>query len=347
MSIWVLSGILALAAISILLLLVLRRIFLPRWGQKFKDRRHEIEQYLVLAVSSPVDLSGTTKPDISPREFPLALAAALDLVRSVTGQDAKRVAQIVDHWLGRDTLQRIVRESGRGQIIQVLTLLSNLDDPESKRTLYAHLAHADPYVQLAALRGLAQRADDEELPEIFEHIPKMDRTNAAFMADVLTQFGPQSTPFLVALLPQQTEESWCAAIIMALGNVGDMTTAPHIVDYAQSPSVQVRRAVARALGELQATDVIDTLHLLAQDEHVDVRKDAIVALGSVYTDQTYAVLLEALDDTDWWVTYHAAQALLKIGSKGEALLLAYTNAQGPHAALTQQIMLEHGGTQYA
>lgn len=341
------SGLLAAAAIAILLFLILRRLLLPQWGQKFDDRRRVIEKYLVLTVSSPVDLSGTTKPDISPREFPLVLAAALDLVRSVTGQDAKRVAQIVDHWLGRKTLLKILSEGGRGQIIQILTLISYFDDAESKRPLFAHLDHADPYVQLAALRSLAHRAEATELPEIFAHVQNMDRTNAAFMADVLTQFGPQATPFLVALLSQQTEENWRTAIIMALGNVGDMTTARHLVEYARSASTQVRRAVARALGELQATEVIDTLHLLARDDQIEVRHDAIVALGSVHSEQTFAVLLDALDDPDWWARYHAGQALLKIGEKGQALLQAYANAQGAHAELAQQIMLEHKGVQYA
>ncbi len=206
------------------------------------------------------------------RDYRLVLTVALGLVRSVTGEDAQNLARFVDIWIGRENLMILLRESQRGRMIQILAIMSYFDDEESKAVLYDHLTHSDSYVQLAALRSLARRAEEAEYADILTHVQKMARSNAAFMADVLTQFGPKAVPFLTDLLEAQTDDNWRAATIAALGNVGDMTTALHIEQFAASISVAVRRATAQALGELQASDAADTLHKLARDENELVRR---------------------------------------------------------------------------
>ncbi len=116
-------------------------------------------------------------------------------MRSVTGEDAQNLARFVDIWIGRENLMILLRESQRGRMIQILAIMSYFDDEESKAVLYDHLTHSDSYVQLAALRSLARRAEEAEYADILTHVQKMARSNAAFMADVLTQFGPKAVPF--------------------------------------------------------------------------------------------------------------------------------------------------------
>ncbi|MCF4097263.1 HEAT repeat domain-containing protein [Maritalea mediterranea] len=346
-AIWSLSALLAIGAMLILIFLVVRRGLMPKVDQRFGEQRRQLEQLLVLAVNSPIDLSDALKPDISHRDHGMVLAAALDMVRSVSGAETEKMAKIAERWIGRADLLAMLQNGGRGRKIQILTLMAHLDDAQSKDCLFEHLTHADPYVQLAALRGLARRVHGEELERVFNHLHAIARTNAAFMADVLTQFGTRSVPYLLELLPKQGDENWLAAVLMALGNVGDLQLGRMIAGYANHSSPQVRRAVAIALGELQDGQAIDSLLMLAQDAFTSVRLPAITSLGLVQVDRAYATLLETLDDPEWWVRFHAAQTLVKTGARGRALLQAYINTNGPNAHMAQLVMQEQGELQSA
>jgi hypothetical protein len=339
--IWSLSAILALAAALILIGLIVRRTLLPNADQRFGEERKKLEEMLVLAVSSPIDLQDALTPDISPNQRGLVLAAALDMVRSVSGSETKKISQIAENWIGRAHLNKILEVGGRGRRIQVLTLMAYLEDEQSKECLFTHLTDADPYVQLAALRGLAKRAEEDELGAVFDQINAIDRTNAAFMADVLTQFGTKSVPHLLNLLPKQEDENWLAAILMALGNVGDIRHGRLIAGYSTHTSAQVRRAAAIALGELQDGNAIDSLQRLASDQRTSVRQPAITALGQIQVDRAFATLLETLDDPEWWVRFHAARTLIQTGPRGSALLQAYINTGGQNAGLAELVMEEY------
>lgn len=340
-AIWSISAILAIAAILILIGLIIRRNLRPKIDQRFGEQRKQLEQQLVFAVNSPVDLQEALVPDIGERDKGMVLAAALDMLRSVSGTETGKIAQIAESWIGRDVLETMLAGGGRGRKIQVLTLMAYLDDDASKSHLFEHLNHADPYVQLAALRGLARRAEDSELQSIFDQFNALDRTNAAFMADVLTQFGTRSVPHLLALLPNQEDANWLAAVLMALGNVGNIRLGRMIAGYSTHDSPQVRRAAAIALGELQDGDAIDSLLRLAHDKHTSVRQPAITALGLVDVDRAYATLLETLDDGEWWVRFHAAQTLTKSGARGRALLRAYISTGGQHAHMAELVLEEN------
>ncbi len=63
---------------------------------------------------------------------------------------------------------------------------------------------------------------------------------------------------------------------------------------------------------IQDDGVLERVRELARDERWEVRLQAVLSLGRLGHNEDVDTLIEALDDTDWWVRYRAASVLVEM-----------------------------------
>jgi len=103
---------------------------------------------------------------------------------------------------------------------------------------------------------------------------------------------------------------------------------------------RVRGAAVEALGRLgddaAAAHVVSLLH----DAVEAVRVQAARALGQLRAEAAMPDLVAALDDTSWWVRFRAAEALIRMGSRGVAVLRATAGQAGVGGEIATQVLAE-------
>jgi succinate dehydrogenase/fumarate reductase flavoprotein subunit/HEAT repeat protein len=107
-----------------------------------------------------------------------------------------------------------------------------------------------------------------------------------------------------------------AAALAALGAVGCADDdLPHVQKALSEPAWQIREGAARALAGAQPTAAVATLSQALADQHLDVRKAAVLSLTRWATSEpaARAALSAALDDGDADVRAYARQALARAG----------------------------------
>jgi hypothetical protein len=83
--------------------------------------------------------------------------------------------------------------------------------------------------------------------------------------------------------------------------------------------------------------------LATTDAAWEVRAQAAIALGRLASPEAVAALHHLLADEQWWVRYHAAQALAAIGHRGVLCLQATAEEGLPDAAnMAWGILRERG-----
>jgi HEAT repeat protein len=90
------------------------------------------------------------------------------------------------------------------------------------------------------------------------------------------------------------------------GHPGDTV----VYDTLRDPDPLIRAGAVRILGLVGKPDAIDALAAAAKDPEQDVRRAAVVALGSIKDDpKTVPPLIDALKDSYWFARSEAANAL--------------------------------------
>jgi HEAT repeat protein len=127
-------------------------------------------------------------------------------------------------------------------------------------------------------------------------------------ADILGQLGVpvrsfpvESVKALLPMLKTEQDDEAIYSICIALGHIHDPATVPVLAKLKSHPSVQIRWAIAGALGGFEDQLAITTLIELSRDQDGIVRDWATFGLGtqiSVNTPEIKNALLARLSDKD-------------------------------------------------
>ncbi|GLQ17304.1 HEAT repeat domain-containing protein [Maritalea porphyrae] len=339
--IWNTTLVLAIVSCAVLLILIVRRYFSARRRDFETERRKYLSQLLLHALNSPIDLADDIASQIKASDHMLLIDIALDYVRSMQGEEPRKIVGLVHKWVGIDAFSELLDKTKRGPKIRILTLLSHLSDKPSFDLLFKYGDHAEPYVQLAALQSLAKRCTPDQVGKVLRLVRQTGRTNTTYLADVLTQLGVVAAPQLVQLLDSDVNDSVCVAIIAALGNIGDEAAVEALKARTNSTNSQIRTTIAASLGQIGSKTAATELIKLATDGNDDVRKAAVAALGNLNEPSVLPTIYDALSDPAWWVRYTAGTALVRYGDGGIALLRLMSRQDGPAAINAKQVLAEY------
>ena len=149
---------------------------------------------------------------------------------------------------------------------------------------------------------------DRESPEI-----------VAAIVETLGAFGPTGNQAVAKLheclksVRYQNDEKLIKAVIDALGDIKDPSSAPEILPFINDTRQRVRWSAANSLGKINVSDIAPQLVKLLIDEFMDVRQIAIEVLGKLGNKAAGPDIIKILlNDKDPRILQLSAEALGKI-----------------------------------
>ncbi len=342
--IWRACLILSAAALAIAFGLAGKRRLEERARSRKLARRREIEALVQALLASSLELVPANVPALRPGDEEALFSVALDILRVTRGRDAHRMLALLAAWDLRPWLEKVLAEGRRNRQIRALTLLSHYRDAESLELLLRHLGHPAIYVQLAALRGVAERGDASLLPRVVAALTRSRETNVPMLADILRRFGAPAAPALSEL----AESSSAAlavrlAAVAALGGIGALDALAPLLRLAQDPAEAVRAGALESLARLGDPRAEGAVTRGLADPSERVRSAAARSAGLLGLRGALPALAGAVEDAAWEVRWRAAEALHALGAPGVAVLRAAAAGETPGGAMSAELLAEKEG----
>ena len=330
-------------AVAVVLGLAVKRAFESSARARDERRKAALSERVYALLASPREPRTDSLEPLKPGDGPLLLAIALDILRVTRGQDADRMVRLIEMAGLRRFLERGLRRGPRQLKVRILTLLAHFHDAESLALLRHYVGDPAIYVQLAALRGIADRGDLAYFQETVKILARTRDTNVPLLADTLRRFGPAAVPSIAYLARSGATKNVGLASVRALGAIGSLEAFGPLSELAGDPD-PVRRAEAlAALGRLGDPRALpDILWALSAPEP-RVRVQAAIAAGLVGARDAVPALGASLDDAVWEVRYRAAEALYRLEAPGIAVLRASGRGEGEGAEMARDLLAEMEG----
>ncbi len=205
----------------------------------------------------------------------------LERLRNGNGAERVSAAWALGQSGRSDAVPELLRaareESDTGVRINAIASLGTLGGPEIEQDLLGFLDDADPEIQAAGLRGLA----DEKFAGAAARVGQVLVENVELRgaaADVLGIMGsPEAVPFLQQAA-DDAEEDIRARVAFALGKLGDPQAVPTLIGLLEDPQWSVRANAAQALGMLGDSSARQALEGTRDDPNSSVRAASKAAL---------------------------------------------------------------------
>lgn len=333
--IWLATWVLALAAMLILAVLVMRRALDEHTAKHNDAVRRIIQQVLFRYMAEDREADQSDLDNLLSfrrRDKPVLRKLAIDLFHLVRGKERERLTQLLKRIGFRGECVKDLRRGSTRQRQLAAAALQIFADDKSKKALLKALDDRDQETRVAAADSLLVI---EALPDLDVLMEKLSFSIAARSRDVRTLFrdiASRSPRYLITLAAQQnlglTEK---LLIAEAMVDARDYNVLPVLLAYARSPDAELRSAAMRALSALQHPAAADVVRLGLMDMNWQVRAVAAKAAGRIGLQACLSALNFLIDDRNWWVRFRAAEALFKLGEDGIAVLqlrATYTGCGG-------------------
>ena len=164
-----------------------------------------------------------------------------------------------------------------------------------------NLSNEDVKVRKEAIESLVGITDEEAIEPLIKATTD-DNAQVRFKAaEILGSMGDVAVDRLIEEF-ENAEGKDKRFLAFALKETEDDKVIPYFVKATEDDDFGVRKVAVRALGELQATDELDTIAKCLDDEDWGVKLAAIQALGDLATDESIKLIKDARkteDDKDF------------------------------------------------
>lgn len=340
---WIGSLALSLLSLSVMAYLILRRLAAQRLEKKKTQHGREISSCMYAAIKSPIALTAGSLPAVKAAEYPDVMRIALDRLRSLRGEDVRRIVELLELWNMPSYIRKAAETGRKGRRIQALTLLGYFSDDESLAVLLRHAGASDVYIQIAALRALALRGAKQHIEQIVASISRSKQTNTLMLSDILHRFGEPAVPTLLQLANSNANLEVRVSALMALGSIGSLEGVDDLIALSGDREAEIRAHAIAALGKIGDGSAADAIvgHLAESD--IGVRLQTVQALGRLQISSTMPQLAACLADDNWWVRYRAAESLHRFGRIGVAALNAFSAKNDRTGQIARQVLGERAG----
>ena len=298
------------AALGLSLLLLGQIFFMRRLLTSRERRRQELR-----AVWRPVILDSLIRlpvplPELAPADFAAFALLWNHFHEVLDGVSRERLNALGDALgLGDLALARLGGSSGEEQLMAILTL-GHLREERAWHQLEALALQPVPLLSITAARALVLVDAAAAMALFARLIEQRDDWPLASVGAILREAGPQAVTLpLIGLVAGAAGHREVRLI--------------RLLEYAQGRlAMPMIRAISRRSCDPEVLAVC--LHLVRDRRDAimarrflragdwRVRVQAVLALGRVGGADDRAALVERLQDSQWWVRYRAAQALLEL-----------------------------------
>lgn len=346
--VWQASLALAAAALVVAFGLAFKRWIEERARARKAVRQAEISRLVQALIAAPIELNAQTVPGLEPGDENALFSVALDILRVTRGRDADRMLALLEIWNLRPHLAKRLAGRRRSRQIRALTLLARFRDPESLGLMLPYLESPAIYVQLAALRGIADRGAERgealNLPLAVRALSRSRETNVPMLADILRRFGEPGVESIAALAENADAVPGVrSAAVTALGSIGSLRALDALQRLSEDDRPVLRERTLEALAKLGDPRALSVVLRGLRDGEPRVRAAAARTAGLLGLREALPSLAEALGDGVWEVRYRAADALHLLGAPGNAVLRAAAQGEGAAAEMAGELLAEKEG----
>jgi HEAT repeat protein len=220
-----------------------------------------------------------------------------------------------------EPLMAIVQDRGERNGLRDVAIfyLGRIHDSRVIPALIDRALDPNEYIRVRnyAVHGLGRR-DPHAISALIALLVDSTENGRRLLHSVSTQLGllrpPQALDPLMSLLDASPERDPYNSVLVALGKLGEISREALLNALSSGPSRRRARA-AHALGLSRAPQVLEPLLAVASDPDIEVRREAIGALGWFNDDRALAVLVNVLkqDVEPPEVRARAASALGMLG----------------------------------
>ncbi|MFA5041015.1 MAG: HEAT repeat domain-containing protein [Bdellovibrionales bacterium] len=338
---WAAAGLFAVVSAGMLALLFFRRKMQENEIEKTENRKEYIKKcfYAVMAAKIPLKKEGL--PRLDKEDKPIVLGIALDLLRSIRGDDILKAIALMEQWDMVAYLENMATNEAKNKRIQAITLLSYFGSSRSLPVIKTQISSKDIYVHLAALRSYSSIIGPNNIDEIVNDLIAASQTNTLILADVLYRFGEPAIPSLIKLIKHAQKREVRNAAALALGGIGSVEAVHPLLPFVDDPDSEIRAQAISVLGKLGTEETGRLISKCLDDEDPAVRIQTAMALGKMaYVPALDALVKRAASDDDWWVRFRATEAISKMGNAGLSVLNAISRSDSPAAMLAGQVISE-------
>ncbi len=194
-------------------------------------------------------------------------------------------------------------------------------EPSCINALVEHLGDTNRGVQQAVVDALIETNDKETVAAI---VLKLDNDSASIRnlaLEVLQKVTCQVVDVLIPYLKHSSNDLR-KAVTDILGDAGDQSATPYLIEAINDVDPNVRTAAIEALGKLRDPKAVHVLTQSLKDKEVFIRFAAAEAIGQICDEDTVKLLLNNLSPSDEVTAFSIVEALgeLKVKEAVEPLV---------------------------
>lgn len=263
-------------------------------------------------------------------EHAILMEVLLQLLEQTRGRDHERMIALLHDAGALETALDKLAHSRASQRLQAAQLLGFFNEPKALLGLHRALDDRDLAVRLMAARTLLAHDAVPSLRELLGKLALSEDDPPLTLADIFQRLPAAMRPEAVALLSDATiPVAWKRMLAIALGRHRAQEAFEALCVLAKAPSPRLRAAAWVALRDLGDPHAGAHLAQGFCDPVADVRVVACRCAAVIGSNESIPLLIGLLQDEDWWVRYHAANALCDLGPAGKAALNTATNQAVP------------------
>lgn len=139
------------------------------------------------------------------------------------------------------------------------------------------------------------------------------------LQEIFAAYGGNKRELYERLLDTASDRYIHRTCIKRIGadRIGEL--APRVAEYLDSSQRNLVIDAVRTLGQLAYAPAGDTLALMSCSASWEVRSVVITSLASINAESYHDIIVRGLYDSEWWVRYHAAEALVPYSDRAELL----------------------------
>ena len=171
---------------------------------------------------------------------------------------------------------------------------------------------SDPDAQQICLLAWFLRGDEEELVRLFSDRNFPLKLSFRTLQELFRCYGGGREALYRRLLSCAADPYVRRACIRGIGLDGCMALSGAVQPALLSDNQNLVLEAVRTLGALHCRPALDTVRRLSGSDSFAIRCAAVDALARLDLQGSRDVLLRCLSDREWWVRFHAAEALMQL-----------------------------------
>lgn len=343
LAIWYLSLALALAALAVMAVLILRRALLQARARRSRVAVGVLQGKVFAFLGNEIDESAMRRAlTEADRHSVVDLLIRID--RLIRGDGLRRLVDLVRS-LDLDTVlrRRLARPAG-AESVAAIHSLRLFPGAETERTLRQVVeAGRGAAMRLAAAEVLVDLDAPLDADQMLASLAEAGGLESRTSARVFRRLVSQHPELFLRLAGTGPDARQRVLALDALSEAGLLTALPVVLAASADPMVDVRAQAFRALARLAHPAAAAAVRRGLADPAWEVRTQAARCAAAIGLIELAGDLEARLDDEVWWVRMRAAEALARLGEAGLATLRRRAEEPGPAGLIAQAILMQGAG----